>query len=84
MGTNRSNSKLVEGGMNKFEGTEQFRLKVAELKRELTEKYALRLSSETSWFKRLFIKVRLKIEIDKQIDQLSSDKNLHAVIFDLT
>lgn len=79
-----SNSKLVEGGMDNFERTVQFRLKVAEIKRELTENYGYILSREKNWLKRLLIKIRLKIEIDRKISQLSSSKNLHTAIVDLT
>ena len=85
METNRQNdSKLVEGGMEDFERTEQYRLRVGKIKRELTEKYVLILSGEKNWFKRLLIKIRLKIEIDRRISQLSSGKNLHSAIVDLT
>jgi len=85
METNRqNNSKLVEGGMENFEGTEQFRLRVGKIKRELTEKYVLILSGEKNWLKRLLIKIRLKIEIDRRISQLSSGKNLYGAILDLT
>lgn len=79
----QNNSKLVEGGMENFEGTEQFRLRVGKIKRELTEKYVLILSGEKNWLKRLLIKIRLKIEIDRRISQLSSGKNLHGAILDL-
>ena len=85
MDTNKiPNSKLVEGGMDNFERTEQFHLKVSEIKRELTAKYFLMLSCETNWLKRVLIKIRLKIAIDKRIDELSSNKNLHSVILDFT
>ena len=69
---------LVEGGNHEWEGTDQFREKVREIVREITDEYSTRLLNERSWIKRLVIMLRLKIEIEKRINKLSSPRNLHA------
>lgn len=78
-----NNPKLVEDGMKAFEETQQFRLKVTDIKLEVKEKYALILSSESNWLKRLVIKLRMQIEIGRRVSQLSSGRNLHAATVDL-
>ena len=74
-------SKIIEGGIDKFEETAQFNTKVAEIRRDLTAKYSEAVSNEKNWLKRFLIKVRLEIEINRKVRELSSLKNLHAVEF---
>jgi hypothetical protein len=70
--------KLIEGGRDEFEGTEEFMNKEEEIRKDLTDKYAQKLSNERNWVRRFLIKVKLGIEIRKKIRTLSSLKNLHA------
>ncbi len=69
---------LIDEGKDNWESTDEFNKKVDEIKRELSDKYSLVLSTEKNWFKRLFIKIRLWLELKKRIDELSSWKNLHV------
>ena len=69
---------IIEGGMENFEETAQFNAKVSEIRRDLTAKYSEVLLNETNWLKHFLIKVRLEIEINRKIRELSSRKNLHA------
>ncbi len=71
--------EIIEGGIEKFEATDEFKLKVAEIKRALTDQYSPLLCHERNWIRRLFIKIKLELAIGKKIRALSSMKNLHAV-----
>jgi hypothetical protein len=85
METNKAKtSKIIEGGMEDFEKTTQYNLKIAEIKNDLTAKYSDVLAKETNWIKRFLIEVRLSIEISRKIRELSSRKNLHAAEFSQT
>jgi hypothetical protein len=80
METNKPDKfKLIEGGRDEFERTNEFAIKVEEIKKELTDKYSLALSSERTWVRRLLLKIKLEIEIRKKIRALSSFKNLHFI-----
>ena len=70
---------LIEGGRKRLENTSEFKRKVEEIKKELTGKYSLAILKEKNWIKRLFIKIKLQVEIRKRIEALSSLKNLHIV-----
>lgn len=69
---------LVEGGKEEWETTDEYRAKVNKIIKDVTDKYSPTLLNENNWVKRLLIKVRLKVEIRKRIQELSSLKNLHA------
>lgn len=69
--------ELFEGGKEEFEKTKDFIGKSEAIKTALIEKYSIILSNEKNWLRRLLIKVKLKIEIRKRIQALSSLKNLH-------
>ena len=77
--SNPNKFKLVDGGRDEFEGTNEFRNKVEEIRKDVTAKYLPILSNERNWLGRLFIKVKIEIEIRKRIQALSSSKNLHVV-----
>lgn len=80
MKTNKPDkSHLVEGGIDDFEATNEFKTRVAEIRKELTAKYSQILLNERSWVRRLLIKIKLEIAIGKKVRALSSMKNLHAV-----
>jgi hypothetical protein len=70
---------LIEGGREEFESTSEFNNKVDEIEKELTDKYSLILLNERNWVRRLLMRVKLKIEIRKRVQALSSLKNLHAI-----
>ena len=70
---------LIENGMDEFERTNEFRHKVAEIRKDVTAKYFPILSNQRNWLGRLFIKTKIEIEIRKRIQALSSLKNLHVV-----
>jgi hypothetical protein len=71
--------RLMEGGREELEGTDEFMIKIGEIRKELNDKYSLALSSERSWIRRLLLKIKLEIEIRKRVRALSSLKNLHAI-----
>ena len=71
---------LIDEGKSNWENTDEFKKKVSEIKGELFNKYTLVLSTEKNWFKRIFIKIRLWLELKKRIDELSSWKNLHMTL----
>lgn len=70
---------LIEGGMQKFEESSGFRRKVDEIRREVTRKYLPALANEKNGVRRIFIKIKIALEIRKRIHMLSSLKNLHVV-----
>ncbi len=70
---------LIEGGGEKLEQTSEFQKKVDDIKKELTDKYSLTILNEKNWIKRLLIKIRLRIEIRKKIEELISLKNLYII-----
>jgi hypothetical protein len=72
-------SNLFEGGRDEFEGTNEYNNKVNEIIKEVTDKYSSTLSDERHWVRRLLIKLKLKLEITKRIQALSSSKNLHVI-----
>lgn len=69
--------ELFEGGKDEFEKTRDFIAKTKAIREALSEQYSVTLSSEKNWFRRLLIKAKLEMEIRKQIQALSSLKNLH-------
>jgi hypothetical protein len=69
---------LVEGGKDEWEMTEAYRRNVTRIVRGVSDKYSVLLINEKRWIKRLLIKVRLEIEIERKIDALSSPRNLHG------
>ena len=71
--------KLHEGGRDEFERTDEFMNKAEEIRKEVTDKYSLKLSNERNWVTRFLIKVKRELEIRKKIRALSSLKNLHAM-----
>ena len=77
--SNPDKFKLIEGGRDEFERTNEFRNKIEEVRKDVTDKYLPILSSERNWLGRLFIKIKIEIEIRKRIQALSSPKNLHVV-----
>jgi len=77
--SNPDKFKLIEGGRDEFERTNEFRNKIEEVRKDVTDKYLPILSNERNWLGRLFIKVKIEIEIRKRIQALSSPKNLHFV-----
>ena len=80
METNKSDKfEFMDGGMDEFERTNEFAIKVAQIRKELQDKYSLELSSERSWVRRLLLQIKLEIEIRKRIRTLSSLKNLHTI-----
>jgi len=70
---------LIENGRDEFERTNEFRNKVAEIRKDVTAKNLPILSNQRTWLGRLFINVKIEMEIRKRIDALSSTKNLHAI-----
>jgi len=68
---------LTEGGKNNWESTNEYKNKVNEICRELSDKYSLILSTEKNWFKRLLLRIHFWREKTRKIDELSSWKNLH-------
>ncbi len=70
-------TNLIEGGKENLENTNEFKKKVEEIKKEVTDKYSPNLLNEKNWIKRILIIVRRDIEIRKRISELSSLKNLH-------
>ena len=77
--SNPDKFKLIEGGRDEFERTNEFNYKVAEIRKDVTDKYLPLHSNEKNWLGRLFIKTKIEIEIRKRIQALSSLKNLHAI-----
>lgn len=70
---------LFECGKDEWEGTAEYREKVGKIVQEITEKYSGVLDNEKSWLKRILLRIRRGNEIRKEVDKLSSMKNLHAV-----
>ncbi len=68
---------MIKRGRENWENTNMFQKKVDEIKKMLTDKYALSILNEKSWLKRLLLKIKLQIEIRKKIEELSSLRNLH-------
>jgi hypothetical protein len=80
MKTNQTGqTNLIDGGKENWEKTNEFKSKVAEIKKELEDKYSLTLLNERNWLRRLLIQVRFMVEMRKRIEQISSFKNLHMV-----
>jgi len=77
--SNPDKFKLIEGGRDEFERTNEFRNKVEEIRKDVMAKYFPILSTERNWLGRLFIKTKIEIEIRKRIEALTSLKNLHVV-----
>jgi hypothetical protein len=74
--TNQIN--LFDGGKEEWEQTDEYKNRSNKILKEVTDKYSTSLSNEKNWFKRLVIKIKLKREIQRLINELSSLKNLHV------
>ena len=60
-----------------LENTNEFKRKVEEINREVSDNYSPALLDEKNWAKRILIIVRRQIEIRRRIAELSSLRNLH-------
>ena len=69
--------ELFEGGRDEFETTKEFSDKTEAIRKAVREKYSIILLNERNWFRRLLITLKLKMEIRKRVQALSSCKNLH-------
>lgn len=69
----------MEGGRASWEGCSEFGNRIDQIKKELKEKYTPGMVNEKNWIKRVILKVKLQLEIRKNIKKLSSIKNLHLV-----
>lgn len=74
----RQQISLIEGGRDRWEGTDQYKHEVGKIVRAVRTKYSQSLSNEKKSIKRFLIKVRMWIEIGNKIDGLSSSRNLHT------
>ncbi|WP_146260505.1 hypothetical protein [Algoriphagus chordae] len=74
--TNRQ-AGIFEGGKESWEKTAEFRKKVAQMKKQLQDKYEPDFSSQKNWVKRLILKTRVWLLIRKKISELKSGENLH-------
>ena len=74
--TNQIN--LFDGGKDEWEQTDEYRNRSNKIVKVVTEKYSTSLTNEKNWLKRLLIKIKLKREIQRLINELSSFKNLHV------
>jgi hypothetical protein len=70
---------LFDQGKKAWEQTHQFEKQLATVRQELSEKYQPLLLAEKNWFKRIFIKVRFLLELQKKRNEISSWKNLHLI-----
>jgi hypothetical protein len=69
---------LIEGGKDEWEMTEDYRKNVTRIVRDVSDKYSALLTNEKNWIKRLLIKIRLTVDIERKVNALSSLRNLHA------
>lgn len=69
--------RFVKDGRRILEKTPEFKAKVAEIKKQVGDKYRTDLLKQKNLIKRLFIFVRLHLEVRKRIADLSSERNLH-------
>lgn len=72
-------SKLIEGGMERLENTEEYKRKVEVIKKEVNAKHSLTFSNEKNLAKRILIVIKREVEIRRRISELSSLKNLHIL-----
>ena len=75
--TNKRPAHLIDEGKDNWERTDEFKKKVNEIKREVSDKHQRLLLAEKNWFRRLLIKIRIWVETKKRIDEVSSSRNLH-------
>lgn len=69
---------LVDGGKDEWEMTEEYRNNVTRIVNEVSDKYSALLTNEKNWIKRLLLKIRRTVEIERKINALSSLRNLHG------
>jgi len=70
-------SHVIAGGRANWEKTSEFQNKKDAIIKALTDQYALSISNEKHWIKRLLLKIRLRIETRRKLEELSSLRNLH-------
>src|SRR5688500_1975452 len=56
----------IECGKDEWESTNEYRIKVDRIVKEVTDKYSEALLNERRWFKRLLIKDRIELETRKR------------------
>ena len=79
MKTNKSDKlNLREGGKEELEATYEFARQASEIRKQVTDKYAPLISQQRSWLTRFLTRLKRENEIRKQIQRLSSWKNLHS------
>lgn len=74
-------SKIIFGGRERFEQTDEYRNKVAEIKKEVANEYSRKLLNEKNRLGQLLIVIQRHLEISRRIAELSSDKNLYLIKF---
>jgi hypothetical protein len=68
---------LMERGRIEFEKTDLFRVKMEEIKYQVSEIYDKKIANESNGMKRVLLKFKKWIEIKKRIREFSSLRNLH-------
>ena len=72
-------SNLTEDGRARWERTAEYADKVRKIIGEVRNKYSPILAGEKNWLKKMLIRFRRWNEIRMRVNEISSDKNLHAV-----
>jgi hypothetical protein len=72
-------SKVISGGRNAYEHTDEFKAKKEEIVKEVMDKYLARINVERMPVKKWLLRVKMNIEIRKAILKFSSYRNLHSV-----
>lgn len=72
-------SNLTEDGRFEWERTAEYAIRVRKIIKEGREKYSPMLLNEKNRFKKMLIRFRRWDEIRRRVNEISSDRNLHAV-----
>ncbi len=75
--TNQTN--FYEQGRREFERTSEFRKKVEEIKKEISAKYSMLISSEKNLIRRFLLRIKMDLEIRNRVKEISSNENLHLI-----
>ena len=77
MKTGAKKDGLYDGGLERWEETDDYRKRVSQIVKEATETYEVQIRQEANLFRRLWLRFRLFMEIRKKVGELSSPRNLH-------
>jgi uncharacterized protein (DUF1015 family) len=71
-------TNIIADGKRLFEKTKGVLAKTEQIRMEISKKYEPLISGERSYLKKLFLRIKMEVEIRRKLKEISSPRNLHV------